>query len=87
MAPRSWTYEDVVKAMRLKGYSLRKIAQELGATYPATRYQIRNGNTESIRALVKGVLGEEPWTIWPERYPSQWLADGPPAAARAGSHQ
>lgn len=73
-----WNYDDIITALRLKGYSLRRIGQELGLTYPAVRYQVRTGSTEEIRNLISRVLAVPPWRIYSSRFPPQWRESGPP---------
>jgi lambda repressor-like predicted transcriptional regulator len=78
MEPKVWTYDDIIKALRLKGYTLSRIASELGLSYPATRYGVRHGSIESLRSLVSKVVGEPEWALWCARFPPQWRQGGPP---------
>jgi lambda repressor-like predicted transcriptional regulator len=78
METHDWTYDDIVKALRLKGYSLSRISSELGLSYAATRYGVRHGSIKSLRALVSTVLEEPEWIIWSARFPPQWRQGGPP---------
>lgn len=78
MVGNDWTYQDIIMALRLKGYTLGRVATELGLTYPQARYQIRTGSCEETRAFICRLLGHEPWIIYSSRYPPQWRKQGPP---------
>lgn len=78
MADHDWRYDDILIALKLKGYSLYRVAKEMGITYPAARYQVRMGSTEEIRAFICGLLGVEPWEVYGSRYPTRWRESGPP---------
>ena len=82
MEPREWTYDDILCALRLRGYTLHRIAAELGLSYAAARYGVRHGSTESLRMLVSTVVREPEWVLWRERFPPQWRQDGPPRAEK-----
>lgn len=81
MESRDWTYDDIVRALRLKGYPLRRICGELGLSYTATRYGVRHGSNERLRALVSKVIGEPEFVLWRGLFPPQWRDGGPPPKA------
>lgn len=78
MEPHDWSYDDIIKALRLRGYSLAKVAEALGLTYPQARYQIRTGSSDGTRQFISSVVGEAEWRIWPSRFPRHWREEGPP---------
>lgn len=81
MDNHDWPYDDILKALRLKGYSLSRLARELELTYPAARYRIRTGSSDKVRSLISSVLCEQEWVIWPSRFPRKWREAGPPSAS------
>ena len=78
MEPHDWPYDDIIKALRLRGYSLAKLAEALDLTYPQVRYQIRTGSSDKTRHFISSVVGEPEWRIWPSKFPRTWREDGPP---------
>jgi lambda repressor-like predicted transcriptional regulator len=75
-----WTRADLVKALKVKGYTVAQLAAEVGLTYPATRYSLQTGLSEKVRERVCKILSIPAWRIWPEVYPPQWRESGPPDA-------
>lgn len=78
MSVVTWKSSDVVKALRVKGYSVTQIAEEVGLSFAATRYSLRTGNSEKVREKVSSILSIPAWELWPMRYPPQWREFGPP---------
>lgn len=68
----TWTRADLVKALRMKGYTVKKLAAEVGLTYPATRYSLQTGLSEKVRERVCEILSLEASSVWPEAFPPQW---------------
>jgi lambda repressor-like predicted transcriptional regulator len=81
MTTQTWTYDDLVKALRLRGYPLSRVSTELGLSYPATRYSIRHGGNEDVRRLVSEVLETPEWELWAERFPPQWRGNRAPPSS------
>lgn len=76
----TWNRSDLIKALRLKGYTVTQLAAEVGLTYPATRYSLKTGLSEQVRDRVSTILSIPAWRIWPEVFPPQWRESGPPDA-------
>jgi lambda repressor-like predicted transcriptional regulator len=73
-----WNRADLVKALKVKGYTVAQLAAEVGLTYPATRYSLKTGLQEAVRTRVSTILSIPAWRIWPDVYPPQWRDSGPP---------
>jgi lambda repressor-like predicted transcriptional regulator len=74
----AWTPEDICKALWARGYSLRKLAAELGTTPNTLRRNIDTGRSAKIRAELSIRLHVPEWRLWPEIFPPQWRDEGPP---------
>ena len=68
----TWTRADLVKALRMKGYTVKKLAAEVGLTYPATRYSLKTGLSEKVRERVCEILSVDALSVWPAAFPPQW---------------
>ncbi|WP_420798878.1 helix-turn-helix domain-containing protein [Geothrix limicola] len=55
--------------LRIRGYSHRRIAEELGLTRGAVSTALRTGSSPALRELVGRLLTCDPRDIWPYRYP------------------
>jgi len=79
--PRSeWTSHDISMALRVKGYTLRRLADELNITPNTLLRNIRSGRNVRIRAEISKILHVPEWHLWPEAFPPQWREEGPPAS-------
>jgi len=79
--PRAtWTADDIILALWAKGFSLRRLAKELGTTPNTLRRNIETGRNAGIRAAVSSRIGVSEWHLWPEMFPPQWREGGPPTA-------
>jgi lambda repressor-like predicted transcriptional regulator len=77
----TWTRADLVRALRLKGYTVRRLAAEVGLTYPATRYSLLTGLSEKVRDRVCEILSLDARSVWPQAFPPQWGNPKPPSEA------
>lgn len=75
----AWTRADLVKALRMKGYTVKKLAAEVGLTYPATRYSLQTGLSEKVRERVCEILSLDAFSVWPAAFPPQWRNSEPPS--------
>lgn len=80
MSHVAWTEEDIILALWAKGFSMRRLAKELGTTPTTLRRNIQSGKSASIRAAVSIRLAVPEWHLWPSMFPPQWRDDGPPTA-------
>ncbi len=78
MESTSWTREDLVKALKLRGYTLSKVAKDLKISYATVRYGLEKGAPPELRALVSEIISTDEWIIWPGLFPPQWREAGPP---------
>jgi lambda repressor-like predicted transcriptional regulator len=67
-----WTSEHIQKALRIRGWTQRSLAQELGISASAVSYGLRMGSSVRLCSRVAEILGETPQVLWPERFPPQW---------------
>lgn len=75
---RGWTPEDIYLALSARGYSIRKLAAELGTTTNTLRRNIQNGESKSIRQAISKIVSTPEWELWPLAFPPQWREHGPP---------
>ena len=67
-----WTPSDIVLALRVRGYSLARIARELDLTYARVRYAVSHGTCPEVRRLCSRELQVLETDLWPSRFPPQW---------------
>ncbi len=73
-----WTPQDITLALKAKGWSLRRLAEELDMSTSGVIYAIKAGSSLKLRARVESIL-ETSWTVlWPRRCPPQWRDGDPP---------
>lgn len=78
MPEHPWKPQDIALALNAKGWSQRRLAQELDLSASGVSYAIRTGSSRELREKVESIL-EISWTIlWPSRCPPQWRIGGPP---------
>jgi len=61
--------------LRIRGYTHRALAEELGLSRGAVSTALKTGSSPAVRELVSRLLGCNPREIWPFRFP---LADMKP---------
>lgn len=69
---KRWTYQDIVQALRLLGWTQSRLARELGVSPSTVSYGIKTGCSQAIRLHVARLLGERQQDLWPSRFPPQW---------------
>lgn len=78
MASLLWTPEHIQQALRLRGWTQRRLAEFLGVSASAVSYGIRTGSSFDLREKVSEILGEPEQSLWPSRFPPQWRDSDPP---------
>lgn len=66
-AIRDWYPEDIIAALRKKGWSLRKLSIAMGLS-EHTLKSVMHRPYPKAEKIIAEVLGEKPETIWPARY-------------------
>ncbi len=72
-----WKASHVRKALRLKGYTLVRLAVELSTTPWRVRYTLRTGADPKICEAISRIIQVPAWELWCERYPPQWRVGEP----------
>lgn len=67
-----WSPEDIALALSAKGWSLRRLAQDLGMSPSGVSYGLRTGSSILLRERVAAILQTSWTTLWPDRCPPQW---------------
>lgn len=81
--PRSsWGRKDIVKGLRLKGWTQAKAAQHLGLPYHQYYYALKAGSLEAVRDFVSKVLQIPPQVLWASRFPPAWRGEDQDQAVR-----
>ena len=62
-----WHRADIVAALHKKGWSLRKLSQEVGLSAGALNNALDRPWPKAER-IIAAAIGEAPETIWPSRY-------------------
>lgn len=62
--------------LRIRGYTHRALAEELGLSRGAVSTALKTGSSSAVRELVARVLGCDPREIWPYRYPLAGIEAG-----------
>jgi len=72
MAAQPWSSADIALALNVKGWTMRRLAEDLGMSPSEVAYGPRKGSSLRLRERVASILPID-WTIlWPERCPPQW---------------
>lgn len=77
-AHHPWTTQDITLALAAKGWSLRRLAAEVGLSPSGASYALKSGSNLIFRAKVEEILQTSWTTLWPDRCPPQWRDCGPP---------
>ena len=65
--PEDWHPADIQAALKKKGYTVVRVARELGlAENSAHKVFVQPWSTLEIR--IAEIIGVPPWEIWPSRY-------------------
>jgi lambda repressor-like predicted transcriptional regulator len=54
--------------LRIRGYTHKRLAEELNISRAAVSTGIRTGSRKALRDLVSKILSVDPALIWPNRY-------------------
>lgn len=74
----TWTAADITLGLRLRGYTIARIAREVHLAESTTRYAIRRGHLPQVRQRVAQILGTPEPELYPQRFPPQWRDCGAP---------
>lgn len=77
--PIRWTPQEIVLALRARGWTNRKIAAMVQLAASSIPYALATGSSAALREFCSKVVGEPQEVLWPSRFPPQW-------AVTAGSH-
>jgi lambda repressor-like predicted transcriptional regulator len=77
-AQPQWTPQDIALALAAKGWTLRRLADEVGLSPSGASYALKSGSSLPLRAKVEEILQTSWTTLWPDRCPPQWRDCGPP---------
>lgn len=77
-AKPQWTPHDIALALAAKGWTLSRLATEVGLSPSGASYALKSGSNRSFRAKVEEILQTSWTTLWPDRCPPQWRDCGPP---------
>lgn len=64
---QDWHAEDIKAAVRKRGTNLSRLSREAGLKPDSLRNVLRS-HCKKYEAIVAGVIGVDPATIWPSRY-------------------
>ena len=78
MALAPWTHKDISKAIRLRGWTLGRIAVELQMPPSTLSYNLRSGHSPQLRAFISDLIQVDERELWPHRFPPQWLEGDEP---------
>lgn len=73
-----WNPQDIALALNAKGWTQRRLAQELGLSASGVSYGLRTGSSRELREKVAAILQISWSTLWPDRCPPQWRDGDPP---------
>lgn len=73
-----WSPEDIALALSAKGWSLRRLAEDLSMSPSGVSYGLRTGSSHRLRERVESILKTSWTTLWPARCPPQWRTGNPP---------
>lgn len=73
-----WTAPDIVLALAAKGWTLRRLAEDVGLSPSGVSYALKTGSSLPLRARVEEILQTSWATLWPDRCPPQWRESGLP---------
>lgn len=76
--PPAWSPEDIALALSAKGWSLRRLAKDLGMSPSGVSYGLKAGSSLRLRERVASILKINWTTLWPDRCPPQWREGDPP---------
>jgi len=77
MATLPWTPKDIMLALKVRGWTQRRLAEELNMSPGAVAYALRTGSSLPLREKVQEILAEKAVNLWPNRYPPQWRECAP----------
>lgn len=64
---QDWHPAVIVAALRLQGWSLRRLSAHLGLSASTLKNAMHKPYPKAEKQIAK-VIGMEPWVIWPSRY-------------------
>ncbi len=65
--PEDWHPADVKAALEKKGYTMARVARELGLS-PRAAHLVLSRSWSTMEGRVAEIIGVPPWEIWPSRY-------------------
>lgn len=78
MSESRWSHQDILKAVRLKGWTQGRIAQVLELSPSGVSYAIRTGSSLKVCAFIAELIAVEERILWGNRFPSPWREGEPP---------
>ncbi len=72
MSAAVWTHHDILRAIRLAGWTQERIANELGLSPSGVSYAVRTGSSLRLCKFIAELIQVEERVLWPNRYPSPW---------------
>lgn len=67
-----WGRENIVKGLRIKGWTLARAARHLNLRYHQFYYALKTGSLEAVRDFVSEILHVPPQVLWASRFPQAW---------------